>query len=95
LNMHYYESSIFEAVRVLPLLASRVAVVSEQSVDDSYYSYLNPPFGIQCVAYENLASTCKTLVEDNDARELLADTGYANVKLKTMVQSLENVGGLL
>lgn len=95
LNMHYYESSIFEAVRVLPLLASRVAVVSEQSVDDSDYSYLNPPFGIKCVTYENLASTCKVLVEDNEARELLADTGYANVKLKAMVQSLENVGGLL
>lgn len=95
LNMHYYESSIFEAVRVLPLLASRIPVISEQSVDDSDYSYLNPPFGIQCATYESLASTCKVFVEDSDVRALLADTGYSNVKLKTMSQSIENIASLL
>lgn len=95
LNMHYYESSVFEAVRVLPLLASRIPVVSEQSVDDADYGYLKPPFGIQCTTYESLASTCKVLVDDSDARALLADTGYANVKLRSMAQVIENVGSML
>jgi hypothetical protein len=93
--MHYYESSVFEAVRVLPLLASRIPVVSEQSVDDADYGYLKPPFGIQCTTYESLASTCKVLVDDSDARALLADTGYANVKLRSMAQVIENVGSML
>jgi hypothetical protein len=95
LNMHYYESSVFEAVRVLPLLASRVAVVSEKSVDDDDYKYLNQTSGILVTDYDKLAFVCKQLVENADDRECLSDTGYANVKLKTMVQSLENVGGLL
>ena len=95
LNMHYYDSSVFEAVRVIPLLASRVAVVSEKSVDDDDYKYLNQTSGILVTDYDKLAFVCKQLVENADDRECLSDTGYANVKLKTMVQSLENVGGLL
>jgi hypothetical protein len=95
LNMHYYESSVFEAVRVIPLLASRVAVVSEKSVDDDDYRYLNQTSGILVTDYDKLAFVCKQLVENADDRECLSDTGYANVKLKTMVQSLENVGGIL
>ena len=95
LNMHYYDSSVFEAVRVIPLLASRVAVVSEKSVDDDDYTYLNQTSGILVTDYDKLAFVCKQLVENSDDRECLSDTGYANVKLKTMVQSLENVGDLL
>jgi hypothetical protein len=95
LNMHYYDSSVFEAVRVIPLLASRVAVVSEKSVDDDDYRYLNQTSGILVTDYDKLAFVCKQLVENADDRECLSDTGYANVKLKTMVQSLENVGGIL
>lgn len=95
LNMHYYDSSVFEAVRVIPLLASRVAVVSEKSVDDDDYKYLDQTSGILVTDYDKLAFVCKQLVENADDRECLSDTGYANVKLKTMVQSLENVGGLL
>ena len=95
LNMHYYDSSVFEAVRVIPLLASRVAVVSEKSVDDDDYKYLNQTSGILVTDYDKLAFVCKQLVENADDRECLSDTGYANVKLKTMVQSLENVGDLL
>lgn len=95
LNMHYYDSSVFEAVRVIPLLASRVAVVSEKSVDDDDYTYLNQTSGILVTDYDKLAFVCKQLVENADDRECLSDTGYANVKLNTMVQSLENVGGLL
>ena len=95
LNMHYYDSSVFEAVRVIPLLASRVAVVSEKSVDDDDYKYLNQTSGILVTDYDKLAFVCKQLVENADDRECLSDTGYANVKLKTMVQSLENVGGIL
>jgi hypothetical protein len=93
LNMHYYESSVFEAVRVLPLLASRVAVVSEKSVDDEDYKYLG--CGIMSVPYETLAYACKDLIEDEKRRDSMAETGYANLKLKTMTQSLESIRSML
>lgn len=95
LNMHYYDSSVFEAVRVIPLLASRVAVVSEKSVDDDDYKYLNQTSGILVTDYDKLAFVCKQLVENADDRECLSNTGYANVKLKTMAQPLESVGDVL
>jgi len=95
LNMHYYDSSVFEAVRVIPLLASRVPVVSEKSIDDNDYSYLGPPFGIQITDYDNLAYCCKLLIENENARTVLAAQGNVNVKFKTMTQSLESVGDIL
>lgn len=95
LNMHYYDSSVFEAVRVIPLLASRVPVVSEKSVDDDDYKYLGPPFGIQITDYDNLANCCKLMVDNEAARVVLAAQGNVNVKLRTMAQSLESAGGAL
>lgn len=95
LNMHYYDSSVFEAVRVLPLLASRVAVVSEKSVDDEEYKYLDPVRGLRVTDYDNLAVCCKELVDCDETREALCVTGSANVKLKAMAQSLETVKGML
>lgn len=93
LNMHYYESSVFEAVRVLPLLASKIAVVSEKSVDDEDYSYLGS--GIAISSYESLANTCRDLVNDNNTRKDLESAGYENVKLKTMSKAIDNVRSLL
>lgn len=95
LNMHYYESSIFEAVRVIPLLATRVAVVSEKSVDDEDYKYLGAPFGIQITDYANLADCCRLLVQNDEARSVLAAQGNVNVKFKTMLQSVESVRSML
>ena len=95
LNMHYYDSSVFEAVRVIPLLASRIAVVSEKSVDDDNYKYLDQTAGVLVTEYHKLAFVCKQLVYNADDRECLSNTGYANVKLRTMAQSLESVGDVL
>lgn len=89
LNMHYYESSIFEAVRVLPLLASRVPVVSETSVDDEQYAYLEN--GLVRVPYAELADACKALLADAEKRQQVADAGCCNVKRKTMSQVIDRV----
>lgn len=93
LNMHYYESSIFEAVRVLPLLASRVPVVSEASVDDEQYDYLEN--GLVRVPYSELADACKTLLTDSEKRQQVADAGFCNVKRKTMNQVIDRVESFL
>ncbi len=93
LNVHYYESSIFEAVRVLPLLASRVPVVSETSVDDEQYAYLEN--GLVRVPYKELADACKALLADAEKRQQVADAGCCNVKRKTMSQVIDRVDSLV
>ena len=53
LNMHFYDASIFEAVRVSYLLNNRCFVVSEESSDCPYNGV-----DMALCAYENIAETC-------------------------------------
>lgn len=93
LNMHYYDSAIFEAVRVIPLLACGNAVVTEESVDDSSYAYLDR--GIIKVPYHQLVDACQMLVDNDALREDTAEIGFSNVKRKTMNDSILKVEGML
>lgn len=72
LNLHYYESKIFEIVRVGYALANRKAVVSEKSVDD----YPELSGGIECVPYNSLVDACVDLVKNSDKRRTLAKRGF-------------------
>lgn len=73
LNMHFHDSpGLFEIVRVSYLLSNSKAVVSEHSKD--FPLYLT---GAMRVAhYRDLATTCRELVEDNDARATLEQEGF-------------------
>ncbi len=67
LNHHYYESQIFEIVRVFYLLANSVAVVGEvnkaTSIDAMYQD------GILAARYEDLVDSCVELVRNPQLRD--------------------------
>lgn len=73
LNMHFYESKVFEIVRVSYLLANGVCVVSETGADPA----LEAPFaaGIAFEPYERLADRCAALVADPTMRSQIALRG--------------------
>lgn len=77
LNLHYYETSIFEMVRVSYLLANRKAVVAEchagTEVDEDMAD------AVALCSYEELADTCAELVKDHQRRRELADRGFAAI----------------
>ena len=69
LNHHFYQSQIFEIIRVFYLLSNSIPVVSEvnktSSIDPMYLD------GINAAPYEALASACIQLIQDNALREQL------------------------
>lgn len=67
LNLHYYDSKIFEIIRVFYLMTNSKAVVSEVSNG----THINPIYlsGFYSAAYENLISACKTVLADDKARQ--------------------------
>lgn len=74
LNAHYYESAIFEIVRVAYLLSNRIAVVSEGDEADPDVKRLVG--GLELVPYELLVERCIELVNDAARREQLAQRGF-------------------
>jgi len=75
LNLHFYDASIFEIVRVGYLLANAKCVVSEGTDDDPD----SAPFrdGLCLCPYEAIVETCVALVADPERREALARRGFA------------------
>ena len=75
LNLHYYESKVFEIVRVSYLLANSKAVVAECGVDTEVETDIRQ--AICGVAYDELVPACERLVADLPARRALGERGYA------------------
>ena len=73
-NIHFYESKIFEIIRVSYLLSNCKAVVSE--IDDE--TEIDPMIknAIVGVSYENLSSTCLELVRDDSKRKEIERLGF-------------------
>lgn len=80
LNVHFYESQTLELLRLAPLLANRIPVVSEAST-------LNPygPDGIRMVPYRDIVRTVMELLRDDAAREKLGNDGYEAFRKTEMV----------
>lgn len=74
LNVHYYESKIFEIVRVGYALANKKAVVSEASADD----YQELKGGLCIVPYSEIPDACMSLLMDDNYRKALARQGFEN-----------------
>jgi hypothetical protein len=74
LNMHLYESKVFEIVRVSYLLANRLCVVSETGSDPELEQAFEG--AVAFAAASHLADTCARLLQDPRARETLRETGY-------------------
>lgn len=73
LNLHFYESRIFEIVRVSYLTANGVAVVTEDSVDIPE----DLRRGLAIVPYGALVEACRGIVDSPERRRELERTGFA------------------
>lgn len=74
INMHLHETEIFEIVRVSYLLANKRAVVSELGARPTEDRDLAP--GIAFTPYDELVDRCADLLDDDQARQDLAERGY-------------------
>lgn len=86
LNMHYYESKIFEIVRCSYLMANRKAIVSEDGFSGGDYED-----GILFVPYDSLADSCVAVLESVDAREELGRRGFEVLSKRRQVDFLRGV----
>ena len=77
LNMHYYETNIFELVRVSYLLANRKAVVAECNPGTE----IDPDIvdAVQLAPYEGLTRACAKLVADSHSRKALSERGFSRM----------------
>ena len=74
LNLHHYESHIFESVRVFYLLTNKKAVVGEINkstfISEVFFKCIEP------APYEKLVETCKRLTYNEQERISLEKIGY-------------------
>ena len=77
LNHHYYDSEIFEIVRVFYLLTNSVAVVGE--VNKTTYIDEMCRAGISLASYEDLTKACINVVKNKSLRESLEAEGFAAI----------------
>lgn len=81
LNLHYYESSICEMVRISYLLSNRKAVVAEAGADTELESYLRE--AMFPAPYDQLVGACVELVRDDAARRNLEDQALRRFSTRT------------
>ncbi len=81
LNLHFYEASIFEIVRVSYLLANRKAVVAEchdgTEVDPDMLDAVRP------ARYGQLVDACAELVHDEPERSALEERSFCRVSARS------------
>jgi hypothetical protein len=74
LNLHFYDSQIFEIVRVFYLLTNSIAVVGEvnnsTSIDDTFRA------AICSAPYEQIVETCQKVIKDDSIRNQISSNGF-------------------
>ena len=92
LNVHYYDTSIFELVRVSYLLANRKAVVAELDP----HTEIDPDLAgaVRLAPYDSLVEACRHLVEDDAARHDLQEAGFARMAARRASTLLADAVGL-
>lgn len=88
LNIHFYESKLFEIIRVSFLLANGVCVVSEDGNDYA----LETPYhgGIAFAPYEELADVCVGLLANTSLRETIAQTGFKRFSQRSQADAVRD-----
>lgn len=89
LNLHFYETKIFEMVRVSYLWANKKAVVSELSPDTEIDPELEG--AARFVPYEQIVTACQLLVADHRARKALESRAYETMSRREETQILRQV----
>ena len=72
LNIHFYDSKVFEIARISYLLSNGVCVVSESGNDPIENEFKN---SLSLTEYDNIVSTCISLVNDRNSRISIAEIG--------------------
>ena len=78
LNLHYYESKIFEIVRIFYLLINAIPIVSE--VDENTKLNNNYLKGIKGSSYEDVEKNILSLLENEKERKLIGLNGFNIIK---------------
>ena len=78
LNLHYYESKIFEIVRIFYLLTNAIPIVSE--VDENTKLNNNYLKGIMGSNYEDVEKNILSLLENEKERKLIGLNGFNIIK---------------
>lgn len=86
LNLHYYESKLFEIVRVSYLLANAKAVVSETAPDIGDYAQ-----AVAAFSPEEIVEGCMALLNDEQQRKQLESRGHEFFRRKPIEEILEKV----
>lgn len=88
LNMHYFDSQIFEFVRVGYLLANRRCVVSELSLNAAE----DAPFAhsVAFAPYDRLVATCHYLIDHEAERRRLEAAGFELMSKRRQVDYLRD-----
>ena len=78
LNLHFFDSKIFETVRVFYLMTNSKAVVAEVGPD----THIEPCYrdGICAADYESLVDCCVSLLSDDERREKLEEAANAAIR---------------
>lgn len=74
LNVHFYESKIFEIVRCSYLMANRKCIVSESGLDTGLEDRYRD--GIAFAGYDDIVPTCLELLGDKPKRSFIAERGF-------------------
>ncbi|MBF0189734.1 MAG: hypothetical protein HQL99_01125 [Magnetococcales bacterium] len=74
INIHYYDTKIFEIARISYLLANAKAVVTEMDPQTRIDAELRS--GLMAVPYAQLVEACVTLIRDEPRRQALARAGF-------------------
>ena len=91
INMHYYQSAVFEIVRVSYLLANGVCVLTEGDPEEPD---LNPFVGgLAIEPYERLVERCVALVNDDRERMTLGARGWDIMRRRSQSDILKTLIG--
>jgi Macrocin-O-methyltransferase (TylF) len=86
LNIHCYETQLFEAVRVSYLLANSKAVVTEPSPDIGHYSD-----AVAVFSADDIVAGCLDLLKDDAKRKALEIRGFEHFSQRSAAQILDKV----
>jgi hypothetical protein len=89
LNLHYYESKVFEVVRVSYLLANGRFVVCERGCDPAEDAEFAQ--GVVFADYGDLVDTCVAYLARADERERIARAGFEVMVRRDMREYLRQV----
>lgn len=76
LNMHHFETKVFEIIRVFYLMTNSKAVIAEVGPDTHIDGIYLP--GFHSADYEDLVQACVTMVERPDLRRALEEQAFVS-----------------